>query len=169
MLVYHGAKEEYGLQILKSGIIVASGNNGRSYGKVTEGYCYVTKKMGQALRYGTYRESIENRWKRPVPFYIFKIDIPDELLLFDIDEENQMVYSDDKIVHSYRIKGCIKLKDFKWSYAKIENDKDGGELKPTILSQIESAGFGFRKELDELAESFNECIYWIEGENELEP
>ncbi|QAR35371.1 hypothetical protein [Latilactobacillus curvatus] len=163
MFVYHGTTSEYGAQILKSGLIETSADNGRSFGKVTQGYCYVSEKLGQALRYGTNREATKNNYRKRVPFYVFKIDIPNELLLFDEDEQIQMNFS---VVsgepQSYRVEGNIILDEFNWCYAKVEKDKDGGVYEPTILMKIESRGFNFQQsELENLVKSFEENIHWI--------
>lgn len=93
MILYHGTKAEYGEMIVKSGILkndVKRNYECNDYADLgtTNGYVYLTDKLYVAASYGNKNTFlfVDEGQKRDDFFYIFRIDMPSEMVEADLDE-----------------------------------------------------------------------------------
>lgn len=114
MILYHGTTQKRGEEILASEIIKCKTERdfeaAGSFNGTTDGYVYLTTDLSRALYYGN-AKTIGNDYDRLV--YIFKIDIPEELLMADLDElfvvTRKEYPFDTSAVESIKICQCVRV------------------------------------------------------------
>lgn len=133
MVLFHGTTQKRGEEILRSGVIKCSTE--RDFKSIpniegsTDGYAYFTTDLSKALYYGN-AKTIGNDCDMLV--YLFRLDIPYEMLCADLDElkvvTKKQYFSETTVEESLKICKCVRISQdisiIKASYTTIPSTKN---------------------------------------------
>ncbi|ARW34572.1 hypothetical protein [Lactiplantibacillus plantarum] len=137
--VYHGTTKAAGEEILKEGKIIGSNIKQVRVTNTEEGYVFLSDSLAIALYYGSLKQCNNNR-ALPIPFYVFKLKVNEDILDTDYFEMNKIERKKLQM-RCYKVKGDVSLIDHECKYAKIDSVGIADRMYTNVntLSQISSA------------------------------